>query len=346
MVSLRQARKLFRWSNLPRRRRYQIMAGTAVASVTAVFEYKFQECIDVVGNPAQVTSPHALFWWRVFFGRTRARWAGSFGEVFLPVTLRAPTFRLYAWWYGADLDEVRYPLDTFRTLNEFFCRPLREGVRPIAAVPAGLVSPVDGEILTIGVIQGPDARVEQVKGSTFSAPAFLGVDPAELTAEGRTVHYVVLYMAPGNYHRMHSPCELTFSQGRHFCGELLPMRKSWLKRLDDVFAVNERVVLSGSWRYGQMHFVAVAAANVGNIFLDFDERLKTNRMRDICVHCGGDISSKLYPAGVRLRPGDNLGGFRLGSSVVLVFDAPADFQLRVGVGDTVKVGEPLGASSA
>lgn len=319
------------------------MAGSAVVSVTAVFEYKFQECIDVVGNPAQITSPHTLFWLRVFFGRTRSRWVGSLSEVFLPVTLRAPLFRLYAWKYDVDLDEVRYPLDSFRTLNEFFCRPLRDGVRPVADVPAGLVSPVDARVTNCGILQGPDARIEQVKGATYSVPAFLGLDPVKETrAAGSNIHYVVLYLSPGNYHRMHSPCELTFSQGRHFCGELLPLREPLLQRVDDVFAVNERVVLSGSWRYGQMHYVAVAAANVGDIFLDFDERLKTNRMRDICVHCGGDISSKLYPAGVRLGPGDNLGGFRLGSTVVLVFDAPSDFQLQVGVGDTIKVGEVLG----
>lgn len=35
--------------------------------------------------------------------------------------------------------------------------------------------------------------------------------------------------------------------------------------MQDVFSVNERVVLSGSWAHGCMHMVAVAAYNVGNI---------------------------------------------------------------------------------
>ena len=39
-----------------------------------------------------------------------------------------------------------------------------------------------------------------------------------------------------------------------------------------------------------MNLVAVGAANIGSIFLDFDRKLKTNRLRDIAVHCGGDIS--------------------------------------------------------
>jgi len=283
-----------------------------------------------------------LFWLRMLFGRTRSRWFGSLAELHVPVALRSPVFRLFAWKYGADLDEVRYPLDSFGTFQEFFCRALREDVRPIADEPDGLVSPVDGTIMTAGMIRDANARIEQVKGATYSVPSFLGFDPMETTGSDSALYYVVLYLAPGNYHRIHSPCSLDFKMGRHFCGELLPLRTGFLQRVNDVFAVNERVVLTGSWRHGQMNLVAVAAANVGNIFLDFDEKLKTNRMRDIVVHCGGDLSQKRYHDGVHLDAGQAVGGFRLGSTVVLVFEAGSSFEWRAQIGDTVRMGETLG----
>merc|ERR1719343_715652 len=106
----------------------------------------------------------------MLFGRSRSRWFGSLSELHVPVALRPSLYRLFAWKYNADLDEVRYPLDSFRTFQEFFCRALREGARPIADVPAGLVSPVDGRVLSAGTIDGPDARLEQVKGATYSMP--------------------------------------------------------------------------------------------------------------------------------------------------------------------------------
>lgn len=321
-----------------------IYAGVAVTTTVATLQHKFQECIEVVGNRAQITNPHTLFWLRVLFGRMRSRWFGALSEVYLPVALRAPIYRCFAWSCDVDLDEVRYPLDSYRTLNDFFCRTLREGVRPVADVPLGLVSPVDGLVMTSGTIQSENARIEQVKGATYSVPAFLGLDPVQHASPGSTIHYVVLYLAPGNYHRIHSPCQLTFEQGQHFCGELLPLRESFLRRVDDVFTVNERVVLSGKWRFGQMHLTAVAAANVGSIFLDFDPKLKTNRLRDITVHCGGDISSKMYPEGVSLGAGSAVGGFRLGSTVVLVFEAPPEFHWSVAAGEKVRVGQPLGAA--
>lgn len=305
-------------------------------------QYKFKECIEIVGNPAQITNPNTLFWLRLLFGRARSRWFGALCELHVPVALRLPLYRLFAWGFGADLAEVRYPLDSFRTFQEFFCRTLREGARPIANLPAGLVSPVDGKVMASGIISGPEARIEQIKGATYSVPAFLGVDPALSLGAGSTLSYVVLYLAPGNYHRIHAPCGLEFNIGRHFCGELLPLFPAFLKRVSDVFSVNERVVLSGTWQFGQLHLVAVGAANVGNIFLDFDAKLKTNRMRDITNHCGGDLSAKKYPEGVRLGAGDAVGGFRLGSTVVLVFEATEGFCWRVTEGDTVRVGQPIG----
>lgn len=327
---------------MPKRRRQLVYAGLIVTTVTATLEFKFQECMEIVGNPAKVTSPHTLFWLRVAFGRTRSRWMGSLSEMRIPVALRSSVYRLYAMKYGVNLSEVRYPLDAYKSFNEFFSRELVDGARPIAHIPDGLISPVDGTVMTSGVIETRDARVEQVKGATYSVRSFLGMDPVEQAGKSSTIRYVVLYLSPGDYHRIHSPCEVRFSQGRHFCGELLPVRGWLLERVSDIFAVNERVVLSGQWRFGQMHLVAVAAANVGNIFLDLDAKLRTNRMRDVTVHCGGDISSKLYPEGVSLQPGDKVGGFKLGSTVVLVFETPRKFKWKVEPGDVVKVGQPLG----
>ena len=243
-----------------------------------------------------------------------------------------------------NLEEVRYPLDAFPTFNEFFSRKLVEGARPIANVPKGLVSPVDCIVTTIGKITEDSDRVEQVKGATYNVRSFLGLDPRELIKPKSELHYVVLYLPLGNYHRIHSPCDLTFSKGRHFCGELLPLRPWFLERFNDVLAVNERVALNGDWHFGHLSLVAVAAANCGNIFLNFDGKLKTNRLRDIAVHCGGDISEKLYPNKVELCTGEELGGFRMGSTVVLVFESP-DFQWQVAPGESVKVGQALGQVS-
>lgn len=44
-----------------------------------------------------------------------------------------------------------------------------------------------------------------------------------------------------------------------------------------------------------------------------------------------------------VRRGDELARFELGSTVVLVFEAPQDFGFAVAVGDKVRQGQSLGA---
>jgi phosphatidylserine decarboxylase len=98
-------------------------------------------------------------------------WLNSFE---LPVWLRPIGFKMYAFFFGCDLTEIE-PADLreYPSLGAFFYRSLAPGTRPIA--DAALVSPADGTVLHFGAVQG--ARVEQVKGLTYSLDALLGVEP-------------------------------------------------------------------------------------------------------------------------------------------------------------------------
>ena len=80
---------------------------------------------------------------------------------------------MYAFLFGCDLTEIE-PADLreYPSLGAFFYRSLAPGTRPIA--DAALVSPADGTVLHFGAVQG--ARVEQVKGLTYSLDALLGVE--------------------------------------------------------------------------------------------------------------------------------------------------------------------------
>jgi phosphatidylserine decarboxylase len=164
---------------------------------------------------------------------------------------------------------------------------------------------------------------------------------ARLTSEHQTaLFYVVVYLAPGDYHRFHSPCSWVVEKRRHFAGELYSVSPYLQKTLPGLFTLNERVVLLGRWRWGFFSFTPVGATNVGSIKVNFDRELRTNslttdtaadRAAEEAAKRGesyGGFAEATYEAaspilhGHALRRGEEMGGFQLGSTVVLVFEAP------------------------
>eukprot|EP01062_Namystynia_karyoxenos_P074330 TRINITY_DN7121_c0_g1_i1.p1 TRINITY_DN7121_c0_g1~~TRINITY_DN7121_c0_g1_i1.p1 ORF type:complete len:498 (+),score=123.58 TRINITY_DN7121_c0_g1_i1:91-1494(+) len=299
---------------------------------------------------------------------------GYAASIPLPVFLRGPVYRTYAKITKAKLHEVERPLSSFPNLRSFFTRTLKPGLRPVCMTTA-LTSPVDGRVVICGVVSGD--RVEQVKGVTYSMAQFLGEHHAEMLnasshvrrqweiseeavaqrSGGRNkLFHLVIYLDPGDYHRMHAPCDFTIQRLRHFPGTLFPISPVLTRLLPNLFALNERVVLCGKWKHGAFSFTAVGAYNVGSIEMEFDKSVSTNRIRrdlrnpNIELLSYGGVGSHAYvrrydeppETPVQLIKGRQLGLFNLGSTVVLIFEAPSDFQFDVAPGERVRLGQSLG----
>lgn len=85
------------------------------------------------------------------------------------------------------------------------------------------------------------------------------------------LYHCVIYLAPGDYHRFHSPAEWQVSYRRHFPGKLLSVRPTFVSWFPNLFNVNERVIYFGEWKYGFFSMAAVGATNVGSVRVYFDE---------------------------------------------------------------------------
>lgn len=164
--------------------------------------------------------------------------------------------------------------------------------------------------------------------------------------EGNKLFFCVVYLAPGDYHRFHSPTSWVAERRRHFRGELYSVSPYVAQRLPNLFVLNERVALLGRWRHGFFSMIPVGATNVGSIRINFDKDLRTNvrqqrRLAGTYSEASYGSASKLL-GGQPLMAGDEMGGFLLGSTIVLVFEAPAEFDFFCDRGQKVKVGQKLG----
>ncbi|XP_012586490.1 PREDICTED: phosphatidylserine decarboxylase proenzyme isoform X2 [Condylura cristata] len=289
--------------------------------------------------------------------RLLSRAWGRLNQVELPHWLRRPVYSLYIWTFGVNMKEAAVEdLHHYRNLSEFFRRKLKPQARPVNGLHS-VISPSDGKILNFGQVK--NSEVEQVKGVTYSLESFLGprassedlpIPPATsfrnqlVTREGNELYHCVIYLAPGDYHCFHSPTDWTVSHRRHFPGSLMSVNPGMARWIKELFCHNERVVLTGDWKHGFFSLTAVGATNVGSIRIYFDQDLHTNSPR-YCKGTYNDFSfvSHANKEGIPMRKGEHLGEFNLGSTIVLIFEAPKDFNFSLKAGQKIRFGEALGS---
>jgi phosphatidylserine decarboxylase len=260
---------------------------------------------------------------RVVGGLTRAR---------APRPVRLAAMRAFAERYGIDLSECG-ELEVFETFGEFFARPLRPGLRPIAPGDDVVVSPVDGVVSQAGRADG--GRLVQAKGLDYTLDALLA-DPA-LAARFRGGPFATLYLAPRDYHRIHFPLGGRITGYRYVPGRLWPVNAASVRGVPGLFTVNERLTTVLDTAVGACAVVAVGATIVGRIHAYYDPSIPVSnlpRARPV---------SRDYAEPLPVAKGQELGAFEMGSTVILLFE-PGRVTLREDLveGTRVRVGEPIG----
>ncbi len=263
---------------------------------------------------------------------------GALARLPLARSLRRPLLGRFAAAYGANLDEAERPLEAYTSFLDFFTRRLKPGARPQApSVPGGINSPVDGTLIAVGRVA--EGTLLQAKGLPYRLDELLDGDP--LAAELAGAHYLTLYLAPKDYHRIHVPLQGACVSVGRVEGELWPVNDASTNFTPRLYVRNRRAYwIAGGSGYDEGLVVAavlVAATHVGGVVID-----------------PRWLSGKTLPRRGRLdvpallcAPGDPLGTFELGSTVVLlVGGAKADAWDATRSLGPVRVGERLGAFGA
>lgn len=222
--------------------------------------------------------------------------------------LTTAVIRWFIGRYGVDMNEAANPDPAaYASFNEFFTRPLREGVRPLAN--ADLICPVDGAISQFGRIERD--RIFQAKGHDYSTTTLLGGDRA-LAARFKDGHFATIYLSPKDYHRIHMPCDGRLTQMIYVPGSLFSVNPATARGVPNLFARNERVVCVFESAHGPFVLVLVGATIVGSMATVWHGTVNPPRRPDLHTWNYADKP-------VNLRQGDEMGRFQLGSTVVLLF---------------------------
>lgn len=248
----------------------------------------------------------------------------------------ALTTRLIRWFvarYGVNMGEAANPdIASYASFNDFFTRPLKAGVRPMAT--ADFICPVDGAISQLGPID--DYHMVQAKGHHFTTTDLVGGDAA-LAERFRHGSFANLYLSPKDYHRLHMPCTGRLLRMIHVPGALFSVNPVTARGVPNLFARNERVVcVFDSVEHGLFVMVLVGATIVGSIATPWHGVVNAKRT--------GKLSEWHYAdRDITLAKGEEMGRFLLGSTVVMLFERDRiAFAADWASERTVRLGERMG----
>ncbi|MBR6853954.1 MAG: phosphatidylserine decarboxylase [Fibrobacter sp.] len=267
-----------------------------------------------------------------------SRLFGAFTRLRIPFLSKIAR-NAFANYYKLDMSEAEYPLSHYRNIGELFIRKLKPGMRPVA--DAEVVSPVDGVLSQTGTFDDDSQTLIQAKGKTYTLKSLLRSE--ELAERFKGGAFATIYLAPFNYHRIHSPVSGDLVLSSYCPGTLWPVNAGSVERVEGLFCINERLTSQIRLADGsEVLVVKVGATNVGRIGVVYSDTIMTNAGKLPRDSKRLDwIPNKQFS----FEKGGELGRFEMGSTVILVVDKkirerhPDLFKSRIG--QAVKVGEAL-----
>ena len=247
--------------------------------------------------------------------------AGRLASLPLPHVLREPALGLFVNHYQVNVDEAEKNLIEYTSLQDFFTRKLKTGLRPQEApAPGYLNSPVDGTILSEGRIH--QGALFQAKGKPYTLGELLLNESDLEVFEGGS--FMTIYLAPYNYHRFHMPCEAQVTSLREIDGDLWPVNEKAVNHVDQLYVKNKRSVLRLKTTEGlEIALVFVGATHVGHIRILPEWQQSSDR---------------------QAKAGDEIGQFEFGSTVVVLIGGSGASKWRAHrTSGPIKVGQRLGA---
>lgn len=251
--------------------------------------------------------------YRLMIELTNGRWTSGILRRFA----RSPVSRFmvpsFAKIYHLNQEEMEKGLLEYPTLHDLFVRTLKKEARAIDKSENTVVSPVDAVIEDVGPIKETSDIL--VKGKTYSIEEMLG--DRELLEKYIHGTYMILYLSPSHYHRIHSPVNGIVTKQWTLGSKSYPVNKLGLKYGVRTLAKNYRVISEVKTDYGH-----VAIVKVGAMFVNSIET----------THKGSD-----------LEKGGEMAYFSFGSTVVLLFEKDI-FQIdsNIHIPKEIKVGEKIG----
>ena len=235
--------------------------------------------------------------------------AGYFSNLETPF-IKSLLIGIFCYFYKPDLKEsVESDSKKYKSFNDFFTRKLKSESRPINPDVNIITSPVDGIVAQLGKIE--KENLIQAKGIKYSLGDL--IEDKKLAKTFQNGFFITIYLAPINYHRIHSPFNGTIEETKYLEGNLYSVNAQSTRRIKSLYSSNERTfcyVRSDNFYFG---LVIVGAAMVGSIVPFWNTETKPTKRN--LINMWNEGPKKDLKA---VSKGQELGYFQMGSTVILL----------------------------
>lgn len=251
--------------------------------------------------------------YRSFIELTNNKWTSLAIKKFSQSSMSRFLIPSFAKVYKVNVDEMEKDLSQYSSLHDFFIRQLKKDARTIHSDQSSVVSPVDSILEDMGTISNELMMI--VKGKKYSIVEMLGkMDRAEKYMGGT---YMIFYLSPGHYHRIHSPFTGTIIDHWTLGNFSYPVNRLGIKYGKKTLSKNFRKITEVKLFSGHAAIVKVGAMYVNSIKMTIHD--------------------------TEITKGEEMAYFSFGSTVILLFEKdlfePLD-ELQTPM--PIKVGQIIG----
>lgn len=241
--------------------------------------------------------------------------------------------KFYIYLFKVDLKECEMEsIEDYKTFCDFFTRKLKKGIHKIDKASDSVVSSCDGRVLEFGRIK--NNSILQVKGK------YIAVEDLLANTEESREHYengsfVTIYLSPKDYHRVHMPADGKLSKTTYIPGRLYSVANHAVNIIKNLYSRNERLICS--FKKDNLNFtvVFVAAINVSSIETVWSGEVSPPAPKKV-------IKSNYQKRRINLIKGAELGMFKSGSTVIILFDSSVKLSNSLKRNKLIRVGNKIG----
>ena len=236
----------------------------------------------------------------------------------VPKWILRPFIKFYIWKYNINIDEFDVDINKVSSFTDFFIRKFKPGKRNFNGK---FVSPAESTITDFGYIQVE--RKLKIKGMECRIYDFFNGD-----SNHEFKSFVIFYLSPADYHRVHAPFDMHITKIVYIPGDLFSVKPKTVQKRGTLYCDNKRVILYGDSPFGKFSMILIGALIVGKIILNFGNRPKSKKY-------------KIENVNIKIAKGEEIGRFEIGSTVILLLDNDLLAKLNVKKGQHVLVGQNL-----